>query len=115
MKLLLDSCVSRHLVPPLMAAEHDVDWVGDWPEDPGDQAILVRAHNERRTVVTVDKDFGELAVRRGMPHAGIIRLVGLPLRHQAATLIQVLPLHESELSLGAIVTAELGRLRIRLP
>ncbi len=115
MRLLLDSCVSGRINPDLTAAGHEVEWVGDWPEDPGDDAILARAHAESRVVVTIDKDFGELAVRLGAPHCGIIRLVGLSLRHHAAVILHALSLHGAELASGAIVTAEPGRLRIRLP
>ncbi|MFW6147662.1 MAG: DUF5615 family PIN-like protein [Thermodesulfobacteriota bacterium] len=34
-----------------------------WPEDPGDEEILARAHNKECILVTLDKDFGELAIR----------------------------------------------------
>jgi predicted nuclease of predicted toxin-antitoxin system len=34
-------------------------------------------HAESRVLVTLDKDFGELAIMKGAPHAGIIRLVGI--------------------------------------
>jgi len=37
-------------------------WAGEWPEDPGDEEILERAHVEGRILVTLDKDFGELAI-----------------------------------------------------
>ena len=46
-------------------------------ESPGapDQAILGRARREERTLVTFDKDFGELAFRSRLPAAcGIILL-----------------------------------------
>ncbi|GIL11807.1 MAG: hypothetical protein BroJett038_05270 [Chloroflexota bacterium] len=48
-------------------------YAGEWIEDPGDDEILARAYEERRILVTLDKDFGELAVVRGTAHAGIIR------------------------------------------
>ena len=41
------------------------------------------ALEQGRVAVTLDKDFGDLAVARGRSHAGIIRLVGLPARRQA--------------------------------
>jgi predicted nuclease of predicted toxin-antitoxin system len=61
----------------LQSAGHDVDWAGDWTEDPGDEEILERAHREGRVLVTLDKDFGELTIVHGAPHSGIIRLVNL--------------------------------------
>jgi predicted nuclease of predicted toxin-antitoxin system len=55
---------------------HDVIWSGLWPKDPGDIAILAAAHSEQRILVTLDKDFGELAILKGLPHSGIVRLTG---------------------------------------
>lgn len=73
MKLLLDSCISGTAASELRAAGLDVLYAGEWIEDPGDDEILARAYEERRILVTLDKDFGELAVVRGTAHAGIIR------------------------------------------
>ena len=41
-------------------------WSGDWFEDPGDEEILAIARNEERILITLDKDFGELAIVRGL-------------------------------------------------
>ncbi len=84
MKLLLDSCVWRGNRKTLVDKGHDISWVGDWESDPGDEEILRRAAAEKRILVTLDKDFGELAIVHGQPHAGIIRLVGIPARLRAA-------------------------------
>lgn len=112
-KLLLDACVWGGAKAELSAAGHDVVWVGDRVEDPGDEEILAEAHRDQRLLVTLDKDFGELVVVRGLPHAGILRLVGVAARQQAAVCEQVLARHGAELTAGAIITAEPGRLRIR--
>ena len=115
MKLLLDSCVSLRIAPALSDAGHDVICVGDWQEDPGDEEILAFALKEGRTVVTLDKDFGELAVAFGRPHSGILRLVNFPLSRHATVCLGALSQHGAELAEGAIVTAEPGRLRLRPP
>ncbi len=73
MKILLDTCVWGGVVQELRAAGHDVVWAGDWQEDPGDDEILERSHREGRVLVTLDKDFGELAIVHERPHSGIIR------------------------------------------
>ena len=96
-----------------MAAGYDVIWAGDWTEDPGDEQILGTACNEERILVTLDKDFGELAIIRGLPHHGILRLVNLSTKQQVAVCLQVLSRYGHELEAGAIVTAELTRVRIR--
>jgi predicted nuclease of predicted toxin-antitoxin system len=113
MKILLDTCVWGGVVLELRAAGHDVVWAGDWQEDPGDDEILERAHGEGRVLVTLDKDFGELAIVHERPHSGIIRLVNLASRQQAPTCLKAIELHEKELKSGAIITAEQTRLRIR--
>jgi predicted nuclease of predicted toxin-antitoxin system len=115
MKILLDSCVSAILRPPFQAAGHDVVWVGDWSRDPGDVEILAFAHREQRIVITLDKDFGALAIRDKQPHSGIIRLVNLSLRNQPSVCEQILSKHGETLLTGAIITADQRRLRIRLP
>jgi predicted nuclease of predicted toxin-antitoxin system len=40
MRLLLDTCLSGKAATALRDSGHDVVWVGDWPADPGDAAIL---------------------------------------------------------------------------
>ncbi|MEX2142303.1 MAG: DUF5615 family PIN-like protein [Pirellulales bacterium] len=93
MKLLLDSCVWGGAVQTLRDAGHEVDWCGNWPKDPGDNEILTIAHREGCILVTLDKDFGELAVLHGSPHCGIIRLVDVSAHQQAARCFDVLALH----------------------
>ncbi len=114
MKLLLDACVWGGAITALTAAGHEVEWVGDWDEDPGDASILGQALAGGQVVVTLDKDFGELAVFHGQPHCGIIRLVNWSARQQAEACLRVLERYAEELPRGALVTAEPGRVRIRL-
>jgi predicted nuclease of predicted toxin-antitoxin system len=114
-RLLLDSSVWGLAMVKLRAAGHDAEWVGDWPRDPGDDAILAIAHREQRILITLDKDFGELAVRKGATHSGIVRLVRVPVEDQARVCLQVLRDHGQDLLDGAIVTAGPRRLRLRPP
>jgi predicted nuclease of predicted toxin-antitoxin system len=114
-KVLLDTCVWGGARDALVAAGHDVVWAGEWAADPGDDEILASAHAEGRVLVTLDKDFGELAVARGKPHSGIVRLVGLRAQEQGPACVKVLEAHGGGLARGAIITAEPGRLRIREP
>jgi predicted nuclease of predicted toxin-antitoxin system len=113
--LLLDTGVSSTACQELRANGHDVVWAAEWPADPGDTQILAVAHAEGRVLVTLDKDFGELAIRHGQAHSGIIRLVNSAARKQGALCLQVIELHGEALRLGAVVTAEPGRIRIRPP
>lgn len=115
MKLLLDTCVWGGARAELEAAGHDVIWAGAWPSDPGDEEILARALGEGRVLVTLDKDFGELAIVRGLPHSGMIRLTNFGARRQAAACLMVLARYGEDLTLGAIITAEPGSMRFRPP
>src|ERR1700752_1968250 len=115
MNLLLDTCVWGGAKDELQAAGHDVLWTGDLAQDPGDEDILAQAHREQRVLITLDKDFGELAIRRSLPHCGIVRLVNIRAPQQGALCQQVLALYGDELLRGAILTVEAGRVRIRPP
>jgi predicted nuclease of predicted toxin-antitoxin system len=115
MKLLLDTCVWGGAKSELQAAGHDVIWIGDLARDPGDAEILARAYQEQRVLVTLDKDFGELAIRQNLPHCGIMRLVNIRGRQQGSVCRQVLNQCGGELTQGAIVTVDAGRVRIRPP
>jgi len=114
-KLLLDACVWGGARRVLAEYGHDVVWVGSWIEDPGDEAILATANEQGRVLVTLDKDFGELAVVGRQQHVGIIRLVGMRAVDQAEACHAVLLRHGDVLAAGAIVTASPARWRIRLP
>jgi predicted nuclease of predicted toxin-antitoxin system len=114
-KALLDACVWSGAQTDLAGAGHDIVHAGAWEHDPGDEEILARAYQERRVLVTLDKDFGELAVVRGQPHAGIIRLVGIAARQQGRVCNVVIERYGPLLAAGAIVTVEPTRVRVRLP
>jgi predicted nuclease of predicted toxin-antitoxin system len=113
-KLLLDSCLSGATADALRHLSFDVVWSGEWANDPGDPAILSRAHLERRILITLDKDYGELAVRYRQPHFGIVRLVDLPVEEHAGRCDATVQRYAAELEGGAIVTVEFDRTRVRL-
>ena len=115
MKILLDTCVWGGARFDLESAGHDVVWSGDWNEDPGDEEILSIAHREQRVLVTLDKDFGELAIVHNLPHSGIIRLVNIRARQQGTFCVHILEKYKNGLLKGAIATVETDRVRLRLP
>ena len=114
-RILLDSCVWGGALAPLAELGHDVVWSGSWDRDPGDDEILAFAHAEKRSLATLDKDFGELAVLKKRPHSGIIRLSGFRIEEMAGTIHYVVSKYETELTRGAIISANPVRLRIRTP
>ena len=115
MRVLLDACVWGGARARLTSEGHDVMWIGDLHEDPGDEEVLARACAERRILVTLDKDFGEMAVVRGIQHCGIIRLVDIAASRQAEICLLVLKRYGADLSRGALLTVSSGRTRVRLP
>ena len=75
--------------------------------------ILSIAHKEGRIFITLDKDFGELAIVKGLPHCGIVRLVNLSAKQQSIVCSRILLVHQKDLLEGAIITVERNRVRIR--
>ena len=114
MRILLDSCIWGGTIAPLLAQGYDVDWCGYWESDPGDEQILAVAFERSSVLITIDKDFGELAILHNKPHCGIVRLVEMSVREQAQICDFVLQKYKSELADGAIITAYIDRVRVRL-
>ena len=111
--ILLDSCVWGGVMPALLDAEYDVEWAGAWPQDPGDEAILTYAETFGRILVTLDKDFGELAILKGMPHHGIVRLSGFKATQMAGAIHYVLSNYHEALVNGAMITVDPKKIRVR--
>jgi predicted nuclease of predicted toxin-antitoxin system len=79
--------------------------MGDSQSTATDEEVLARAREERRILVTLDKDFGEFVVVRGLPHAGIIRLVCFSAREHAEATMKILETHIVALEAGALITS----------
>ena len=72
MRFLADECLDGRIILGLRHAGHDVSALVDASRGAGDIAVVETALRERRVLITEDKDFGDLAVRRGLLTAGII-------------------------------------------
>jgi predicted nuclease of predicted toxin-antitoxin system len=73
MRILANENFSREAVEALRARGHDVLWARTDCPGSHDSRVVERAGSERRILSTFDKDFGELAFRRGLSSpAGII-------------------------------------------
>ncbi len=113
-KILLDSCIWGLAKEELSDHGYDVIWSGDWVYDPGDDEILKFAFTEKRVVITLDKDFGELALIKKMPHCGIIRLVNISAKKQSKYSDYVLQKYSAELDQNAIITVDSNKIRVRI-
>lgn len=114
MRFLFDQSADFRLIPELAGAGHDVTAVSrDYPGGMTDQTVLATAVREQRILVTADLDFGEMVVRQGLPHAGIIlmRLPGAALATKIARLLTVLRDHSDQLDRFVVVTEQAVRVR----
>ncbi|MBM4084224.1 MAG: hypothetical protein FJ272_05490 [Planctomycetes bacterium] len=114
MKFLVDVCAGRRLAEWLRARGHEAAEVRQRASNMEDDDILAWAYAEGRVVVTVDKDFGALAVALEQPHHGIIRLPDVSAVQRQHLIEQVLAKHQSDLEDGAIVTVTRTRIRVRM-
>jgi predicted nuclease of predicted toxin-antitoxin system len=74
LSVLTDVGVGTAVEDWLRAEGYDIKAVRDVDPRMSDDAILAWAVRERRPVVTMDKDFGEMVYRSGQAHAGILLL-----------------------------------------
>jgi predicted nuclease of predicted toxin-antitoxin system len=75
MRILANENVPGPVVTGVRDAGHDVLWVKESMAGATDHEVLTRAEQEGRLLVTFDKDFGELAVRTGLPaSSGVVLL-----------------------------------------
>jgi uncharacterized protein with PIN domain len=71
---LVDECVDAELVRRLRGLGHDVAYVAEEAAGLTDRAVLKRAHEESRLLLTEDKDFGDLVFRARLAVPGVILL-----------------------------------------
>jgi predicted nuclease of predicted toxin-antitoxin system len=113
-RFLADENVEQPLVSWLRESGHDVICVGDMAPGATDDEVLDLADRDRRVLLTNDKDFGEIAHRRGRPAAGVVllRLKTQDGSKKASHLARALPLLGERLEgRFAVVNEESVRLR----
>jgi predicted nuclease of predicted toxin-antitoxin system len=112
MKFLIDRCAGSTLARWLRERGHDVVESRTLGADPGDLALLQIAAPEKRTLITIDTDFGKLIYLGGEDHCGIVRLPDVPATRRIAIMEMLLANHPAELSDGSIITVRGDRVRI---
>lgn len=116
MKLLLDQGLPRSAAALLRRQGIDAIHVGEIDMATAtDAEILARGRQEQRVVVTLDADFHALLALSAAFSPSVIRIRIEGLRGEGlATLLQkVLEEFSEELELGAVVTAQETRMRVR--
>jgi predicted nuclease of predicted toxin-antitoxin system len=73
MRFLFDENVDLRLVAFLTNLGHDVSSIVSRPlRGCPDDAVLALATEEKRILLTNDRDFGELVFRQQLPHSGVL-------------------------------------------
>ena len=85
------------------------------PANASDESIVERAAQERRTILTQDLDFSSIIAPSGrlMPSLLSLRLTSSKIELVNSVLQRILPILESDLEQGSIVTVEDQRIRVR--
>ena len=109
MKFLLDVPVGREIAEWLQEQGYDVSEVRTIDPALSDLAILRLARAQSRIVITTDKDFGELAVRQGEAHCGIVRLPDVRATERKAMLSTLIEHYREALERGAIIPTALPK------
>jgi predicted nuclease of predicted toxin-antitoxin system len=78
MRFLANENLPRIAVEALRAAGHDVAWVRTEAPGARDEAVIEWGRRHDRVLLTFDKDFGDLVLRRGSAASSGVILFRLP-------------------------------------
>ncbi|MEO6063759.1 MAG: DUF5615 family PIN-like protein [Thermoflexales bacterium] len=113
MRFLADENIIGDAVTAIRARGHDDGWITEISPGISDLVVLSRAQTDGRTVLTCDKDFGELAFRVRAPAiAGIVlfRLAGLAPEEMATLMVRSLESQQTWERVFAVVSRD--RIRV---
>jgi predicted nuclease of predicted toxin-antitoxin system len=114
MRFIADENISSQIVRRLRSAGLDVTSVAESARGASDQDIVALASIEQRIVITEDRDFGEMVVRRRLSLRGVVllELDRLSNAAEADRVADVVLMHLAKLS-GNLTVIEPGRTRLR--
>ena len=117
MRFLADESCDFSIVRALRMAGHDVTAVSEIAPGADDSDIAKPAIQEKRILLTEDKDFGQLAFSHGRKAPGVIFL-RFPIsarKRIARDVVRLIKEQESKLT-GCFITVQPGKIRIgRVP
>lgn len=114
LKFLFDVGVGQNVELWFQENGYDVKSIRNIDPRLDDKVILKMAVKERRLVVTMDKDFGNLVFHSGLPHAGVLllRLEDADAITKIEIVKSIINKHSDKLY-GKFSVYQRGRLRIR--
>ena len=112
MRFLVDRCAGRRLAEWLNGEGHDVLESYTLGPDPGDRELLEIASEQKRILITIDTDFGQLVYLNKVSHSGIIRLPDVPSERRIKLMESVLRQYSQDLDAGAIIIIRGERVRV---
>lgn len=114
MRLLADEGVDRPIVERLRADSHELLYVAEFDPGISDETVLRIAHERGMSLITADKDFGELVFRQKHVSSGVIllRLSGLSPTAKASITSVALRDHSAAMQ-GAFSVVTPAAVRIR--
>lgn len=114
LKFLVDAGVGKKVESFLSESGYDFKSVREIDHRMKDSEILKLANSERRIVITMDKDFGELIFNSGLSHYGVLllRLDDSNGEEKVETIKEIITKYESSLKNNFCVYQN-SRLRIK--
>jgi len=114
MNFIADEGVDKPIVDALRNAGFNVTYILETNPGADDDFILTLSYDQKRILITQDKDFGELVYRLKQAHYGVIliRLQGYAPGLKATVTTSLLLKHASELA-GAFTVIQPNAIRIR--
>jgi predicted nuclease of predicted toxin-antitoxin system len=112
---LADECLDARIAAWLAQAGHDIRSPGRERVGATDREILALSLAETRLLLTEDKDFGELVIRRGLAVPGLLllRVASEDAAYKIVRLQAAIEQHGSHL-FGALTVVDERRVRRRL-
>ncbi len=113
--ILADENIVSAVVSRLRDDGWDVVWIAEVAPSIADPNVLARAVSDGRVLLTDDKDFGEMVVREGRAHRGVVllRLAGMPVIERAELVSRMFASASAELVDAFTVVERDGRVRVR--
>jgi predicted nuclease of predicted toxin-antitoxin system len=113
MRFLADENCDFTVVRALRAAGHDVLCVSEITPRAEDSEVIKLADDEKRILLTEDKDFGQLVYSHGQKTLGVIFLrFPTSARRQISRDVVNLVKQQGEKLAGCFITVQPGRIRI---